>query len=92
MKKVKSLKINGINPTELQALIDGRYPFYKTFSITTWGGSSVENSHAKDLKTFLLQQVDKLDDKYLFASHSKLRNAGWQFDGYELTGPQQKHE
>ncbi|MBF0193801.1 MAG: hypothetical protein HQL71_04550 [Magnetococcales bacterium] len=83
---VKSLTIGGIKPTDIKALIEGRYPFYKTFSITTWEGSGVESLYAKDLKEFLLSQVEKLDDKFLIASPKKLRQAGWQFKGDELIG------
>jgi phosphate transport system substrate-binding protein len=88
---VKSLKIDGIHPTDVKALIDGRYPFYKTFSITIWEGANVENALAKDLKEYILSQVEMLDDKYLIASHEKLRKAGWQFEGDELIGSQQKN-
>jgi phosphate transport system substrate-binding protein len=86
---VKSLKIDGIPPTDVKALIAGRYPFYKTFSITVWEGASVENSYAKDLKEFILKQVEKLDEKFLIASPDKLRKAGWQFRGDELVGSPQ---
>ncbi|MBF0379767.1 MAG: substrate-binding domain-containing protein [Magnetococcales bacterium] len=85
---VKSLKIDGIPPTDIKALVEGRYPFYKTFSITIWEGANVENSHAKDLQKFLLKQVERLDEKYLIATPNMLRKAGWQFNGYELIGSQ----
>ncbi|MBF0444746.1 MAG: substrate-binding domain-containing protein [Magnetococcales bacterium] len=86
---VKSLKINGISPTDLKALVAGKYPFYKTFSITIWEGDSVENPLAKDLKEFIFSQVEMLDEKYLIASPDKLRKAGWQFRGDELIGSNQ---
>jgi phosphate transport system substrate-binding protein len=85
-KDVKSLKVNGISISNLDALVDGRYPFYKTFSVTTWEGDSVENPKAKALVKFILEQVELLDEKYFVVPPSKLRAAGWLFDGNELVG------
>ncbi len=76
---VKAVTINGVSVSDQKALVEGRYPFYKTFSITTWQGAEVENKIAQDLATFLLDQVTRLDPKYLLISHDQLRQAGWRF-------------
>lgn len=83
---VNALSVNGVSPYDLDALIAGNYPFYKTFSLTVWEGSHVQNPHAKALKDFMLKQMEKLPPSYLLASPSKLRAAGWRFEEDELIG------
>ncbi len=83
---VKAMKVNGTAISDLDALADGRYPFYKTFYVTVWEGEAVENPKARALVDFLLSAVEKLDAKYLLVPPSKLRAAGWRFDGNELIG------
>jgi hypothetical protein len=83
---LKALKIDGASPFDLDDLVTGRYPFYKTFSITIWEDSPTKNRHAIDLKEFILKQVESLDDQYLLASHSRLRAEGWRFNDGELIG------
>jgi len=82
--RVKTLKINGHAPEDLNALLNGHYPIYKTFNITTWEGERLENRNADGLVDFLNKQVEGLDPKYGIIPSSRLRKAGWQFKADEL--------
>lgn len=84
---VKPLKINGYRPNDSGALALLKYPFYRTYQVTTWEGKGVENRNAVQLVEYMIRQFEKLDpDKYGFVSQSRLRKAGWQFNGDELIG------
>ncbi|MBI4826424.1 MAG: hypothetical protein HY807_08385 [Nitrospirae bacterium] len=84
---VKPLKINGYRPNDSGALALLKYPFYRTYQVTTWEGKGVENPYATQLVEYLIKEFEKLDpDKFGFVSQSRLRKAGWQFSGDELTG------
>jgi len=84
---VKPLKINGYKPNDSDALALLKYPFYRTYQVTTWEGKGVENRYAAKLVEYLIKEFEKLDpDKFGFVSQSWLRKAGWQFRGDELIG------
>jgi phosphate transport system substrate-binding protein len=83
---VKALTIGGNSVSDPNALVEGRYPFYKTFAITTWEGESVKNPKADALAAFILAEAVQLDPKYLLINHLQLRRAGWRFEGDELVG------
>ncbi len=84
--RVKTLKINGYAPEDLDAMLAGSYPIYKTFSITTWAGKELENPHAEEFTKFLIKQVEGLDARYGIIPSPSLKKAGWKFTGNELTG------
>ncbi len=84
---VKPLRIDGYLPSDSAALAALRYPFYRTYSLTTWTGKNVENKHADQLVEYMKKEFEKLDaDKFGFVSQSRLRKAGWKFKGDELIG------
>ncbi|MBI5665791.1 MAG: hypothetical protein HZC49_12015 [Nitrospirae bacterium] len=84
---VKPLKVNGYRPNDSGALALLKYPFYRTYQVTTWEGKGVENQNAAQLVQYLIKEFEKLDpDKYGFVSQGRLRKAGWRFSGDELTG------
>lgn len=85
-RKVKTLKINGYAPNELSHLVAGSYPLYRVYSLTTWEEESVANPQAHKLVEYLLQQVEHLDSKFAFIPASRLKKAGWKFNGDELIG------
>jgi ABC-type phosphate transport system substrate-binding protein len=82
--RVKALKINGHSPMEVGALVTRKYPFYRTYNITTWKGKGLVNPRAKKLVSYLLAEVDHLDPKLGFAPSSRLKRAGWKFKDDEL--------
>ncbi len=84
--KVNLLKIDGHAPGDLDFLLNGKYPAYKTFNITTWEGKGVENPDAEKLADFILKQVEQLDERYKIIPSSRLRKAGWKFKDNELVG------
>ena len=84
--KVKPLRIDGYLPTDGNAIATKRYPFYRTYNITTWEGKGVENPRARALVDYLLKEVHSLGPEFGFVPASKLSKAGWTFKGDELIG------
>ncbi|MDQ7073804.1 MAG: substrate-binding domain-containing protein [Gammaproteobacteria bacterium] len=82
-EKVKILNVNNSSPHDLQALASGRYPLYRTYSITTWQGTA-HNPLADKLVAYLIQQLESQTIEKNLLTPSKLRQAGWQFNGDEL--------
>jgi phosphate transport system substrate-binding protein len=84
---VKPLRIDGFLPSDSSALAALRYPFYRTYSLSTWVGKNVENKRADQLVEYMKKEFERLNaDKYGFVSQDRLRNAGWKFKGDELIG------
>ncbi len=84
---IKPLRIDGVLPNDSAALASLRYPFYRTYSLTTWVGKNVANQHADDLVEYMKKEFDRLNaDQYGFVSQERLRKAGWKFKGDELVG------
>lgn len=87
MGKVKPLKIDGHSPNDSKALAALKYPFYRTYTLTTWDGNSTASQKARKLVNYMIKEFEKLDaDKYGFVSVSRLKKAGWKFEGDELVG------
>jgi phosphate transport system substrate-binding protein len=84
--KVKPLRIDGYSPTDGNAIATKRYPFYRTYNITTWEGKGVENPKAKALVDYLMKEVESLGPEFGLVPASKLIKAGWRFKGDELIG------
>ncbi len=84
--KVKVLKIDGHVPHVQENLITGRYPLYKTLSVTTWEDKGIKNPHATTLVNFILKKIEGLDNDFYIVPSKKLRQAGWRFAGNELIG------
>ncbi len=84
--RVKTLKIDGYAPEDLDALLSGKYPVYKTFSVTTWEGKETKNSVAGELVKFIKNQIETLDAGYGIVPISRLKKSGWKFKGSELIG------
>ncbi|MEN8264008.1 MAG: hypothetical protein ABFR82_11130, partial [Nitrospirota bacterium] len=76
----------GYAPEDLNALLTGNYPIYKTFNITTWEEKEVINPHAVELVKFLKKQVEGLDAGYGIIPSPRLKEAGWKFRSSELIG------
>lgn len=83
---VKALNINGVSPYNQEHLISGKYPIYRGYYLTTWEGENVENPEANKLVNYLLKQSEKLGEKHYIVPASRLRQAGWKFEGNELIG------
>ncbi len=93
MGAVKPLRIDGFLPSDSEALASLKYPFYRTYSLTTWEGKNVANRHADRLVEYMKKEFEKLKaDKFGFVSQSRLRKAGWKFKGDELIGEPARSE
>jgi len=80
---VKLIKINDIDPKDSIALAKGEYPFYRTFSITTWGEEA--KPLAKELIAYLIQNINTTNSKeHTLVGVDKLKQNGWKFNGDEL--------
>ena len=84
--EVKAVTINGFSPQDDQALLEGKYPFYRTYNISSWNAPHLARPEAKALVDYLMQEFHRVDPKYGFVSAARLREAGWRFRGDELTG------
>jgi phosphate transport system substrate-binding protein len=85
--KVKSVKIDGYSPNDSNALASLKYPFYRTYTLSTWEGRGLENRHAEELVEFMKKEFDRLaPDRFGFVSARRLRETGWKFKGDELVG------
>lgn len=82
--RTKVLTIDGIRPNNKPALLKGRYPIYRTYSMTTWETGPASSEIAKRLVQHLIEQGNRIDPKYGLVTARELRNAGWHFRGDEL--------
>ncbi len=83
---VKALSLDGYDPDDAPALMSGKYPLYRVYSITTWEGEEAGNPHAAALVDYVLENAEHLDSRYSLVPASSLREAGWRFNGNELVG------
>lgn len=82
--RVKMLKIDGHDPTDLDYLKSGKYPLYRSYSLTTWKRDSKTNQIATQLVQHLQQHMEKIHKEIAYVPPSELKKAGWKFLGDEL--------
>lgn len=85
--KVATLKVDGIAPQDHEALAAGKYPFYRTFNITSWTNPALAREEITELVAYLKRHFPEVADKYGFIPAEQLRKAGWSFTGDELMAP-----
>jgi ABC-type phosphate transport system substrate-binding protein len=83
---VKWLSVNGISPTDDAALIANKYPFYRTYNISSWSAPHLAKPEADALVAYLIREFHRVDPRYGFVPAAKLREAGWRFHNDELIG------
>ena len=83
--EVRMLNIDGHSATDLDYLLSGKNPLYRSYSLTTWEGKN-QNKLAADLVKYLQAHIEKIHDDVNFIPPSRLRKAGWKFLGDELIG------
>jgi hypothetical protein len=81
----RPLIIDGVLPSDDKAFLERRYPLYRVYSITSWGGKN-RSKDADKLIEYLLKHLDDLDPKCDLIPPARLREAGWKFRGDELVG------
>ena len=72
-------------------MLSGKYPLYRSYSLTTWksnaGNTNVKSKLlAKNLVKYLQQHIEKVHTDLSYIPPSQLRRAGWKFQGDELIG------
>lgn len=82
--QVKMLKIDDHPATDLDYVLSGNYPLYRSYSLTTWREQT--NPHAMKLVRFMQQHIEKAHAEISYISPSQLKKAGWIFQGDELIG------
>lgn len=81
--EVKVMKVDGVDPADLENVKTGKYPFYRTYNLTAWvGDKNYKQSMAliEKIKTYVNSSHQSLG----FVPVSQLREAGWGFKGDEL--------
>lgn len=84
-RRAKTLALGGVGPDDRGALAQGRYPLYRVYNVTTWGGAAA-SPLAQALIGHLQGQMAELDAKFAMVPASQLRRNGWKFKDDELTG------
>ena len=84
---VRMLNIDGMEPTNLKHLLNGDYPLYRSYSLTTWNINNKTNQQAHKLVRFMKDYIEKNNALIHYIPPSKLKLAGWKFQGNELVGP-----
>ena len=83
---VKVLDIDGHSPSDLEYVLSGKYPLYRSYSLTAWATKNKTNDEATKLILFLRQYVENIYQDISFIPVSQLKKAGWKFKGDELVG------
>ncbi|MBF0191827.1 MAG: hypothetical protein HQL99_11920 [Magnetococcales bacterium] len=84
-KRVRWLKLDGIDPDDTRSVAEGKYPYFKVMNMTTWEGAGA-NPRADRLIDHLLNGADPTRDAPFIVHAHALRRHGWPFDGNELIG------
>lgn len=84
--QVKALEIDGMNPNNLESLESGKYPFYRSYNITSWASRTTHDIKATALVRYLIENTYKVDDRFNMVPAARLRKAGWKFNMDELIG------
>jgi len=81
--QIKKVTVNGTSPDKV---IDGKYPFYRVYNLTTWSDTYLENDKATALVRYLTAQLNSGEPGSKFISAKALKQHGWKFFGDELIG------
>jgi len=84
--QVKLLTIDNYSPLNLDHLAAGKYPLYRSYSLTTWQAKNRKSEEAMKLVRFLQQHIEKVHKTITYLPPSRLKQAGWKFRGDELVG------
>ena len=78
------LNIDGHSPKDLNYVASGKYPFYRTYSMTTWSKGGKQKQLTMKLIKFLRDHIEQNYQQYAMVPISKLKKAGWKFREDEL--------
>jgi len=88
--KVRMIKIDNHAATDIEYVLSGRYPLYRTYHLTTWDNNRKATLLANKLVLFLRNHIEENYSDYGFIPPSKLKLAGWKFKDDELIGEPEK--
>ena len=83
---VKALNIDGHSPTDIDYVLTGKYPLYRSYTLTAWTSKTKSNQEAVKLIRFLQHYIEDTYKDISFLPVSRLKEAGWKFLGDELVG------
>lgn len=89
--RVATLNVEGVAPQDGVALAAGRYPFYRTFNITSWREPTLARAEIGELVAYLKANFHTVAAEYGIVTAQQLRQAGWSFAGDELMAPPGLH-
>ncbi len=81
--KLKMLSINGLKPTDLDSAAVGKYPIYRTYSLTTWK-NDIKEQQVITLIRAIEKHVEQNSENLGIVPVATLRENGWRFHGDEL--------
>jgi ABC-type phosphate transport system substrate-binding protein len=84
-KPLKILEVDNIHPANQEALAKGFYPFYRTYSLTTWQQPE-NNLNAEKLIDYLSRYIDEHAQQLRIVPISELQKQGWLVSDGELIG------
>ncbi|MBD3670617.1 MAG: hypothetical protein HUJ29_07565, partial [Gammaproteobacteria bacterium] len=84
--RVKMLKIDGHSPADIEHVASGRYPFYRTYNLTTWSDKPEKREQTLALIDYLRDYIERHHQQFGFVPLSRLKEAGWVFADGELVG------
>ena len=84
--KVKMLNINGHSPSDIEYVLSGQYPLYRTYSLTTWATKNKFSDETLKLVRYMQGYIEKYYKDIGFIPASQLKKAGWKFVGDEMVG------
>jgi len=82
--ELKSLTIDGHHPAQEAYVLSGDYPIYRTYNLTTWHGDGKNYELARKFVQEITDHIESHGERYGFIAPSKLKKAGWKFNGDEL--------
>lgn len=82
--KLNVLTIDGRSPQNEKNILNGKYPIYRTYNLTTWQGEGKNYELALEFVDALKKHIESNGAQYGFISPSKLKKAGWKFNDDEL--------
>ena len=82
--ELNALTIDGHHPTQEAYVLNGEYPIYRTYNLTTWKGKGKNYELARKFVQEIKEHIETSGDRYGFIAPSKLKKAGWKFKGNEL--------
>ncbi|MEO5362071.1 MAG: hypothetical protein H7838_00385 [Magnetococcus sp. DMHC-8] len=83
---VKSIRVDGHDPLDVNTLKTGRYPFYWVYNVSTWSAANTAKPQAQQLVQYLMDNAGRIDPSFHVVPAAELKKHGWKFKDDELIG------